>query len=334
MMTTKMLSVPRAPVVLFVTGALMIPFMSNRSFSEEETYPDAGDDQRPLVRKLLPPAFSGEGLGLRNRLKKTILRRANVPGDRVKWVRFPSQNEESNGQWGDFLTDIARHLPSQYGRKYYSDDRITHAHETTHGINSHLSNHPDEIAPGRRRGDSVYGFYVGKDQAVLLTGPQVKLSQVAAVIPASLRGSRYQLYCIDQQKYFEDHPLYLFDEWVAYTNGAFAGVELTEKKQLDMPRNDALVGPLEFSIYALGLATAIQKHDPDYLRENSQFREFLGHELRRATGIYRRGMKLDQFRWEQKLERNLLEQDDSRELREIVRQVYGEDLTLEELLGG
>jgi hypothetical protein len=154
------------------------------------------------------------------------------------------------------------------------------------------------------------------------------------LIPSSLRGSRYQLYCIDQQKYFEDHPLYLFDEWVAYTNGAFAGVELAEKHRLDMPRNDALVGPLEFSIYALGLAAAIQKHDPDYLGENSQFREFLAHELRRATGIYRRGMKLDQFRWEQKLEHNLLAQDDSRELREIIPQLFGEDLTLEELLGG
>ena len=111
-------------------------------------------------------------------------------------------------------------------------------------------------------------------------------------------------------------------------------MELTEKHQLDMPKNDALVGPLEFSIYALGLATAIQKHDPDYLRENRQFREFLGHELRRATAIYRRGMKLDQFHWEQTLERNLLEQDDSRELREIVPQLFGADLKLEELIGG
>lgn len=331
-MTTRMLSVPRAPVVLFVTGALLIPFISNRSFSEEESPPD--DNRRPLARPLLPPLFSGEGLGLRSRLKNTLSRRTHLAGDRVRWSRFPAQSEVSNEQWGDFLNDIARHLPSQYGRKYYSDDRITHAHETTHGINSHLSNHPDEIAAGRRLGDSVYAFYVGKDQAVLLTGPHVKLSQVAEVIPASLRGSRYQLYCIEQQKYFEDRPLYLFDEWVAYTNGAYAGVELTEKKQLDMPRNDALVGPLEFSIYALGLAAAIQKHDPDYLRQNHQFREFLGHELRRATGIYKRGMKLDQFRWDQNLERNLLEQDDSQELRAIVPQVFGDDLTLEELIGG
>jgi hypothetical protein len=248
-----------------------------------------------------------------------------VPGDDVEWIHFPAQNEESNAQWGEFLTDIARHLPSQYGDHYYSNDRITHAHETTHGINSHLSNHL------RQNSEHGYGFYVGNDQAIILGEPRVKLSQVAAVIPESLRGSRYQLYCIDQQKYFEDHPLYLFDEWVAYTNGASAGVELTEKKQLDMPRNDALIGPMEFSIYALGVAAAIQKHDPDYLRENRQFRGFLAHELRRSIGIYRRGMRLEQFRWERRLERNLLKEDNSQEMRQMVQRLYGAALTLDDL---
>src|SRR5207245_11321401 len=161
-----------------------------------------------------------------------------------------------------------------------------------------------------------HGFSCGKNPAILLSGPRVKLSQLAAMIPESLRGSRYQLYCIEQKKYFEDHPLYLFDEWTAYTNGAYAGVELTEKNQLDMPRNDALIGPMEFSIYALGLAAAIQKHDPDYLRDNKQFRGFLAHELRRSIAIYRRGMKLEHFRCDRKLERNLMNQSDSNEIRQ------------------
>ena len=261
-------------------------------------------------------------------IMRTVSRLRRVPGDNVEWIHFPPQNEESNSHWGDFLTDVARHLPSEYGNHYYSDDRITHAHETTHGINSHLSNHLGS------RGKTSYGFYVGNDQAILLTGPNVKLSQVAEVIPESLRGSRYQLYCINQQKYFEDHPLYLFDEWVAYTNGASAGVELAEKEQLNMPRNDALIGPMEFSIYALGLAAAIQKHDPEYLSENKQFKEFLAHELRRSTRIYRRGIRLEQFRWERRLERNLLRHDDSEEIRQMVQKLYGDELTLDDLLGG
>ncbi len=289
-MTTWPLSVLRAPAALFVAGAIAL----------------AGSDASKTGR--------------------AAPRQRKLPGDGVEWINFPDQNEESNEDWGDFLTDIARHLPTRYGDRYYSDDRITHAHETTHGINSHISNH---LHRGRQ---PAYGFYVGHNQAVLLSGPQIKLSQVAALIPASLRGSRYQLYCIDQQKYFEDHPLYLFDEWVAYTNGAHAGVELAEKKQLDLPRNDALIGPMEFSIYALAVAAAVQKHDPEYLRQNKQFREFLAHELRRSLRIYKKGMKLEQFRWERELERNLLEEDDAAEIRQIVKRLYGKELTLEGLL--
>jgi hypothetical protein len=278
----------RAPVVLLVTGAMAMAGAESAAV-------------RPTPRK------------------------KQVPGDDVQWIRFPAQNEEANADWGDFLTDIHRHLPSQYGDRYYSDDRITHAHETTHGINSHISNHLN-------RGEGIgYGFYVGNNRAVLLSGPRLKLSQVAAIVPESLRGSRYQLYCIEQQKYFEDHPLYLFDEWVAYTNGAHAGVELAQEDRLHLPRNDALIGPMEFCIYALALAAAAEKHDPDYLRDNKQFREFLAHELRRASRIYKKGMKLDQFRWERKLERNLLEEGDAQEIRQVVRRLYGDDLTLESL---
>src|SRR5262249_3210243 len=257
---------------------------------------------------------------------KGRFRKRKVPGDDVRWIHFPPQNEESNADWGDFLTDIARHLPSEYGDHYYSDDRITHAHETTHGINSHISN---RLHRGR---EPAYGFYVGNNRAILLRGPRLKLSQVAEVIPESLRGSRYKLYCIEQQKYFEDHPLYLFDEWVAYTNGAQAGVELAEKKQLDLPRNDALVGSLEFSIYALGLAVAIEKHDPEYAQESKQFREFLAHELRRSFRVYKQGTKLEQFRWDHKLERNLLQDEDAGEIRQVLARLYGKELSLDKLL--
>ena len=44
----------------------------------------------------------------------------------------------------------------------------------------------------------------------------------------------------------------------------------------------------------------------------------LAHELRRSLRIYKKGSKLDAFRWNRKLERNLLEDDDADELRQIV----------------
>jgi hypothetical protein len=249
-----------------------------------------------------------------------------APGTRVKWIYFPPQKECSNDDWGPFLTDIDSHLPGRYGDKFSSDDLITHAHETTHGINSHITDFLNHT------GKKAYGFYVGDDKAVVLVEPKVRLSDVAALIPESVRGSRYQLYLHDQQQYFEEHPLYVFDEWTAYINGARAGIEQARRCTGWDSRNDAMIGALELGIYSLGLALAVEKYDPGYLDRNPQFLEFLAHELRRAVAVYNQGIIMEPFRWERTLEVNLLESDDTRTLRETLRHLYGSHLTLEALL--
>src|SRR5260370_29360098 len=169
MKTTGWLSVLSAPVVVLVMGALMM-----------------ADAKGPLGR--------------------LASRKRELPGDDVEWIRYPAQNEQSNSQWGDFLTDVAQHLPSQYGDHYSSNDRITHAHETTHGINSHIINHL------RHDAGPPYGFYVGNNHAILLRGPRAKRAQPPPLLPESLHCSRYQPYCIKQRKYFHAHPICLFDE--------------------------------------------------------------------------------------------------------------------------
>jgi hypothetical protein len=249
------------------------------------------------------------------------------PGDGVRWLRFPAQKRGDRPAWGPFLNDIENHLPGRYGDRYASADGITHAHETTHAINSHLTNHCNDT------GQSAYGFYVGADRAAVIVEPRLKLSQVAAVIPRALRGSRYDLYFIRQQKYFEDRPLYVFDEWTAYVNGARAGIELAERAPGWDSRCDAVLGALEFSVYGLGLALAIKRHDPAYLRTNRQFTEFLAHELRQAADVYRRGIVLDRFRWERGLEVTLLRSADAGEFRALVTELYGPRFTLERLFG-
>jgi hypothetical protein len=251
---------------------------------------------------------------------------AEEPGDHVLWLEFPVQKGGSHPAWGRFLNDIENHLPERYGGKYASADAITHAHETTHAINSHITNHFNDT------GKPAYGFYVGENKAALLLEPTLKLSQVAPFIPQALRGSRYHLYFIEQQKYFENQPLYLLDEWTAYTNGALAGIELAERSADWDSRCDAVVGSLEFSVYGIGLALAIKQHDPDYLRTNRQFTEFLAHELRRSAAVYRRGILQERFRWERSLEATLLQSEDARAFRALVADLYGPRLTLEKLL--
>ena len=104
---------------------------------------------------------------------------------------------------------------------YRNNDVRTWAHETTHGIN----------ARGRRLLQSKYSYaintiYILDGRLAVLREPPLTLSQIAQKIPSDLRGQHtYSLYLINQQKYWNKQPLYIFDELSAYTHGSIVGIE-------------------------------------------------------------------------------------------------------------
>ena len=185
------------------------------------------------------------------------------------------------GDLGPVVTDIESHLPA--GHPYRDADRITWTHEGTHGINSLLRNR--------------YGcpaFYVLKNRAVLMQEPTTTLampwSAVAAKVPPSLRGEVYGLYLIQMQSYWNSQPTYVFDEWVAYTNGAEARQALGIRDRAETVRY-----MLEFCVYAACVPQAAGSDDP-------QMRAFYKWQVERAVALYRAsGVKsnyLDRLRTE------------------------------------
>lgn len=95
---------------------------------------------------------------------------------------------------------------------YRDADPITWVHEGTHGINSQL-----------RQTYGCSAFYLLDGAACLIQyDPQVTLAQVAAAIPEEYRGPIFSLYLKDQQRYWNDEPLYLCDELACYVNGSVA----------------------------------------------------------------------------------------------------------------
>lgn len=205
---------------------------------------------------------------------------------------FGPQKSAGAAGWGSALTDIVRHLPSSYGHQYdFPDDRITWGHETTHGINSYLRNYLNGT------GKKANGFYLMKDRyALVVEPPTVRLADVGPYVPASLRGSRYQTYLVQQVSGWDDTPTYVFDEWVAYTNGSEVGVELAKGGSWTTWR-DGVAGTLEFTVYALALGLAVEKLDAAYSTSYPQFREFLAWSSERAMNLYRAGSVLPVFAW-------------------------------------
>lgn len=99
------------------------------------------------------------------------------------------------------------------GPHYYDPDPITTVHECTHGVNSMLR---------QELGGECY--YVPVGRVYQLRGSTgVTLADVAAA--NKYRGDLVNLYLIQQQRYWNDNALYLFDEWVAYANGADHAVQ-------------------------------------------------------------------------------------------------------------
>ncbi len=213
------------------------------------------------------------------------------PGSQLVTLPFYAQKMASNATWGSALTDIVQHLPGSYGSQYdFPDDRITWGHETTHGINSYLRNYLNTT------GKRANGLYLMRDRYALVVEPNVRLANVGTYVPASLRGSRYQTYLVDQVSGWDSTPTYVFDEWVAYTNGSEVGVELAKSGAWTTWR-DGVAGALEFTIYALALGLAVEKLDAAYFANYTQFRELLAFSAERAMNLYRAGAVLPVFSW-------------------------------------
>ena len=212
------------------------------------------------------------------------------PGSGVVWLDYGEQQSISDGSWGTALTDVVRHLPASYGTTYYDSDKVTHGHETSHGIHSHLRNYFNNT------GQQANGFYVLGDRAAIIVEPDIRKSDVAAYVPSVLRGSRFSLY-ITGSTAWDDTPLYVWDEWVAYTNGGIIGVDLVNAGMWSFGWRDAVMGQLEFTVYALATAMAVADLDPTYFATNTQFKEFLAWNMKRAMDNYRQGAAMSEFSW-------------------------------------
>lgn len=169
---------------------------------------------------------------------------------------------------GKTLCDLDGQLPA--GHIYRDPDLVTWAHETTHGINSRLR---QEFSTPR-----LNAFYVTGGKALVLREPRFRKRDVAALVPAALRGRCFGLYLAGQQEW-DECPLYLVDEWVAYTNGALVGAELQHAGLASELENS-----VEFAAYAHALRKAVDLYDPQYA-DRELLEQFVAWNLLRIGGV-------------------------------------------------
>ena len=213
------------------------------------------------------------------------------PGSGVEFIDFAASRQANRRNEGSVLIDILEHLPPQYGSTYDDEDPITAGHETSHGIHSDLRNNHNNL------GGRANGFYALEGRAAIIAEPGIRKSDANRHVPQSLRGSRYALYMAGSAAW-DDTPTYIWDEWNAYVNGSAVGVDMVENGHWRRGWRDGVAGTLEFTVYAIALAMALEAREPDYLRSNTQFREYLAWNVRRGMDLYRRGAVMEAFTWD------------------------------------
>jgi len=216
------------------------------------------------------------------------------------------------------LADIESHMPANH--QYRSNRKVTWAHETTHGLNSRirggvieLARENDEIIPMKiEASNDVNACYVLQDRAIILGEPDTKLSMIATNTPQSLRGMSFELYLKSQQRYWENEPLYVLDEWSAYTNGLSTALDTDGG---DGQYSDALQS-LEFMGYSLVL---LQIHNPE-----EELRDFVKWQTVRTIALYNKSKNTSLHSNKQESYINsLLTSNDTADLRSAISNICG-----------
>lgn len=184
-----------------------------------------------------------------------------VSSARAEWVTIPSYRQSNiSGALGDIFDHTPPKLDIEPSLYHDDIDKITSAHETTHLIHARL-----KIA---RKKDT---FYLLKNRAFSTTSPKITLKQVADSVPEDKRGKVYGLYLVEQQKYWNDRPLYIIDELVAYINGTIVGLEINDIRRA----KDSFNKVEEMWVYAAALQKLSQQSNFSCQKEFDEFMAFI-----------------------------------------------------------
>lgn len=244
---------------LVIISCFWFAYLGLVSRSREPEYHLMPVIQFPLVEKKLEEVIPEE---THPEVEPQIEEKAIEP----EFNKWPKVRNISDTTLGVILTDIESHMPA--GHIYRDSSKMTWAHETTHGLNSNIRNkHPDS--------SKVNGFYCLEDRSCIIYEPKTTIRKIAPLVPSALRGPSYNLYLVQQTSGWNDRPLYIFDEWIAYTNGSLCGKEMNVNGWYY-----ELLQAHNFNVYSICLAMQVKKECSDY--NDAQMKAFMMWNIERT----------------------------------------------------
>ncbi len=209
------------------------------------------------------------------------------------------------------LCDIIAHSTEPpFGNKH---GRPTNAHETAHGIHATWRNKHS------KNGKRVNALYMGEGRVALVEEPEFLIRNIPPQIPQCLRGYRFPLYFVEQLRYWDDEPVYIFDEWTAYICGAECAVDDYQRCGTET-HEDSVSGCLEFSVYAVALYLTAKARDPEH---DPQLRAVLAYNLTRAEAAFTAGREVFRHSGQECIYAALQSHPDAQPIRACLRDEFG-----------
>jgi hypothetical protein len=237
----------------------------------------------------------------------------------MNFTKYPATQQIERGN--TVYADVVNHC-NNYKDFVVNGSISTSVHEITHGINANLRNGAIKATspggPCRQYVPTLVGsersnaFYVLQDRAIRLKEPNKRKSDCIKFIPTTLRNYRYGTYVAGQQAW-DDSPLYIFDEWIAYSNGAANVIQQSKDGTYKDGASDYIFGPLEFVVYAAATLMAAGDLDPLLV-------EFSNFQFRRVFNIYFEGIKLLPWADADKLYGQLKSGSEANDIRTFLKQ--------------
>jgi hypothetical protein len=181
----------------------------------------------------------------------------------MPWIDLPPCRET---KYAGALGDITSRVPANYP-DYSDPDEVTFGHESSHGVSARI----------RNEHRTANGFYCLNNRAYVCDSPAFTLKQLADRIPESIRRQVFKLYLIDQQRHWNETPLYVCEEMVCYTLGCRVGLE----RELAKRTLDSLDRAMELYEYCR-VAQAMMR-ETNYLQQDD-FDSFLAEFYHEGLG--------------------------------------------------
>jgi len=157
-------------------------------------------------------------------------------------------------QWGTYklkddkntnlLEDVLAHCENP--KNFYDADKVTWAHEASHGVNNQLRNKYKSPC-----------FYVLGSRYFKMPESNITLKILANNIPKHLKYENYNLYVIASAAHYNNQPSYIVDELTCYMNGLCVADELKQTKRID----DCFNRSLEMLGYIIILKLSSEKNN-------------------------------------------------------------------------